>query len=107
MSNVPTELVERAATALLAAHYQGEMSAPTVAEIVLDAALPHEHILELRETGWTLAHPVACRPDMLGCVYQRRLSAWLSTVNGPPEPPGRYRVSPDLDLTPLDEEASA
>lgn len=47
------------------------------------------HILDLRADGWTLQHPLTCRPNLHDCAVNRLASEQLSV---PPAPPGRYEV---------------
>ena len=49
---------------------------------------PTYHVFEQAGNEHSLQHPVACRPDLLGCEVQK-LTAKLTE---PPVPDGRYRV---------------
>lgn len=44
------------------------------------------HIVEFTEDEYALQHPIACRPDLLSCRYQKRLKRESSPMMGP----GRY-----------------
>lgn len=28
-----------------------------------------QHIIELRDDGWTIQHPLSCRPNLFDCIY--------------------------------------
>lgn len=49
-----------------------------------------DHYVMFDEGGWQIQHALACRPDMLACVINRRLVA--EADGPPPEGEGRYRV---------------
>lgn len=63
-----------------------------------------EHVIDLGPYDWSLQHPPRCRPDLLGCDVHQRTAAWLDDIEGPPAPPGRYLLTDDLTLSPLDVE---
>lgn len=46
------------------------------------------HTIDLREDGWTLKHPLDCRDDLFGCVFNDAARA----LDGPPDGLGIYRV---------------
>lgn len=56
-----------------------------------------EHVIDFREDGWTIKHPLRCRPNLFDCPINRECEAqsWLE----PPVPPGRY----ELELSDGDE----
>ncbi len=60
--------------------------------------VPHDddqHIVELRESGWTIQHPLACRPDLFACPVNRAAERDLAE---PPGVLGRFEVTVnDLD----------
>lgn len=47
------------------------------------------HVIDLRADGWTLMHPLACRPNLFDCQVQRRAQAVLE-VDGIDAPLGRF-----------------
>lgn len=53
------------------------------------------HIIQFREDGWTIKHPLTCRiGDLFGC----RVNLAAEDLDGPPVPPGRYEASvSDID----------
>ncbi|MFI5852287.1 DUF6085 family protein [Micromonospora chalcea] len=51
------------------------------------------HIIDFRADGWTIQHPLACRPDLFNCPVNRVAGLDLSQLDGPPVPPGRYECS--------------
>ncbi len=53
------------------------------------------HVAEFREDGWTLKHPLACRPNLFDCALSRA----AEFLDGPPAALGRYPV--ELDQTGL------
>jgi len=53
----------------------------------------HRHIIQIREDGWTIKHPLACRPDLFNCPVNRVAGIDLSQLDGPPAPPGFYECS--------------
>lgn len=62
-----------------------------VADVLLAGS--EDHIIDVRDTGWTLLHPLACRPNLHDCPVNQaavdageQLRAHLSTHG-----PGRYR----------------
>lgn len=59
--------------------------------VVIDPG-EHFHVMEIRQNGWTIKHPIACRPDLFNCPVNRAASAELEP---PALEPGQYRV--DLD----------
>ena len=66
------------------------------------------HIIELRDEGWGLEHPNACRRagSLLDCHIHKSVSLLMDAVDGPPEPVGRYIVTDDgseLLFTPVGE----
>ena len=48
-----------------------------------------EHVVELRNDGWTIKHPLACRPDLFNCPVNRVAEAELVE---PPKGRGRFPV---------------
>ena len=48
------------------------------------------HVFELVNGEWSIKHPVACRPNLLGCPVHMLVQAQKSF--GPPIPEGRFRV---------------
>lgn len=47
------------------------------------------HVIELRDDGWTIQHPLACRPDLFSCPHNRaalaihpdRRGQYICTIN--------------------------
>jgi hypothetical protein len=62
---------------------------PALAAAIV-AALDNQpyHVLDVTETGWTLKHPLDCRPELFACPTHRA----ADELDGPPAAPGRYRV---------------
>lgn len=59
-----------------------------VADLLLERE--REHIVELREDTFSIRHPLREHPsDLLACGVH----AYVSSLDGPPRRPGRYRVS--------------
>jgi len=53
------------------------------------------HIIQFREDGWTIKHPLSCRlGDLFGC----RVNLAAEDLDGPPVPPGRYEVAGVSDI---------
>lgn len=50
-----------------------------------------EHVVTIREGGFTVEHPLRERLD--GALHQCELHQDLQAADGPPEKPGRYRVT--------------
>lgn len=48
-----------------------------------------EHIIDLRADGWTIKHPLACRPDLFACPVNR--AAERDLTEQPAMPAGQYR----------------
>lgn len=57
------------------------------------------HIIDVRADGWTIKHPLACRPNLFDCPVNRAAERSMAAFDGPPVPPGHYecRVG-DRDL---------
>jgi hypothetical protein len=49
-----------------------------------------QHVIEFRADGWTIMHPLACRPDLFACPVNRVAGVGLTE---PPAALGRYEVS--------------
>lgn len=54
-----------------------------------------EHVIEFTEQGWTIMHPIACRPDLFACPVNR--AAGDTVRKGAPPDNGRYVCSLDED----------
>ncbi|MEU8264936.1 DUF6085 family protein [Micromonospora sp. NPDC048999] len=52
-----------------------------------DAASSEPHVIEIRADGWTIQHPLSCRPRLFECPVNRAAEA---TLDGPPAPVGHY-----------------
>lgn len=64
--------------------------------------LETEHVITIREDGFTVQHPLRERLD--GALHECELHQELRALGGPPEEPGRYRATrhePDLDSEPF------
>jgi hypothetical protein len=48
-----------------------------------------DHIVDFEEDGYGLQHPLACRPTLLDCPWQK----WLSVQAVRPVPVGRYKMN--------------
>lgn len=46
-----------------------------------------QHVVEFRDDGWTLKHPLACRPNLFECAFND------CAIAGPPLKLGRYAVT--------------
>ncbi|WFF07226.1 DUF6085 family protein [Micromonospora sp. WMMD1076] len=55
-----------------------------------DAASSEKHIIEIRPDGWTIQHPLSCRPNLFDCPVNRAGEAEMASLKCPPAPPGRY-----------------
>lgn len=70
---------------------------------------PDYHVLDVGPDGWALQHAITCFHDLLDCDTHRQVSVWMDTLEGPPAPVGRYRITegedafsdPALQLVPL------
>jgi hypothetical protein len=49
-----------------------------------------EHVIQITDDGWTIMHPIACRPDLFACPVNRAAGDRLKTPIGPN---GRYVCS--------------
>ena len=47
-------------------------------------------IIEIRAAGWTIQHPLSCRPNLFDCPVNRVGEADMASLDCPPAPPGRY-----------------
>ena len=59
----------------------------------LDERRPPEtepfHVVEFRKDGWTIKHPLACRPHLFECLVNRAAERDLTK---PPDELGRFRM---------------
>jgi hypothetical protein len=62
-------------------------SLPTLTRAFGDPDDGPTHIIEFTETGWTIQHPIACRPTLFTCPVNQ---AAQSNFTGPPPALGRY-----------------
>jgi hypothetical protein len=68
------------------------MTDPTTAEAIERArelvrqGYTDEHIVTFSETGYGLQHPIRCRPNLIGCMFNE----WLATQMAPDRDPGQY-----------------
>lgn len=54
-----------------------------------DAASTEQHVIAFRPDGWTIQHPLSCRPNLFTCP----VNAAAETLDGPPVALGRYECS--------------
>lgn len=55
-----------------------------VAPGTADAPLIDEgHVIEFRDTGWTIMHPLACRPNLFACEVNRAAERDLTDWEAP------------------------
>jgi hypothetical protein len=45
-----------------------------------------QHVIDLRDDGWTIKHPLTCRPNLFDCHFNRA----ARDLAGSPALPGRY-----------------
>lgn len=57
-----------------------------VADLLGDPEI--EHVIEFREDGWTIKHPLRCRRDLFECAATKH----AERLDGPPVQLGRYRM---------------
>jgi hypothetical protein len=50
---------------------------------------PGEHIIDFRSGGWTIQHPLSCRPNLFACKVNRAAESQIA--NAPKLRLGRYR----------------
>jgi len=48
------------------------------------------HVIELRDDGFTIQHPLSCRPNLFDCIYNY---AAASTAELGQHPNGRFKVT--------------
>lgn len=73
------------------------------AKIIAEAVLadgwvhggPDEHVIEFREDGWTIKHPIACRPHLFDCPVNQMAERDLL---GPPAQLGRFVCEIEDDM---------
>ncbi|MHB8867467.1 MAG: hypothetical protein ACYC6T_08170 [Thermoleophilia bacterium] len=49
--------------------------------------IPAPHIIEFRADGWTIQHPLSCRPNLFDCLVNRVAE---QDIEGPPKELGRF-----------------
>ena len=62
----------------------------------IQAALGAPHVIDLRADGWTLMHPLSCRPYLFDCEVNLAADDQLRE---PPGDQGRFEVAFDGDGT--------
>jgi hypothetical protein len=63
------------------------------------------HMIELRDDGWTLQHPLSCRPDLFSCGFNMAAGDTLELGQ---HPNGRFYCTMDDHMTlVLQEEVSS
>ena len=70
-------------------HAWSHLALPNVMDLDGD-----QHIIDLREDGWAVRHPLACRgkASLLDCPFTTAATAWAAIVTNPPRT-GRYPVT--------------
>lgn len=53
------------------------------------------HIIDLREDGWTIQHPLSCRPNLFDCIYNFAAAETRNELIRHSR--GRYHVGLDKD----------
>jgi hypothetical protein len=48
---------------------------------------PDEHVIDLRDDGWTIRHPLSCRPNLFDCEVNRAAGRMLTEQ---PDDLGRF-----------------
>lgn len=66
------------------------LNASSLAAYRPDGDTDCRHIIEFRADGWTIKHPLACRPNLFDCRVNRVAEVDLGAIDEPPAPPGRY-----------------
>jgi len=59
-----------------------------------EAELAAPHVIDLREDGFTIRHPMSCRPTLFDCPIWQAARRGLTE---PPDEPGRYTCDLDPD----------
>lgn len=55
------------------------------------------HVMDIKTDGtWTMAHPIACKPQLFGCLFTTLANAGFEAPH-----PGRWQVVMDDDLKKL------
>lgn len=62
---------------------------------LLTALTPEHHVLSLSRSGWSLQHPLECRPALNDCVLSQSLARDTSGIQH--LPPGEYDMVPNPD----------
>lgn len=61
----------------------------------LERALTEPHVVDLRTDGWTVQHPLACRPNLFACPVNR--AAERDLTERPSQAPGQYVCALNAD----------
>ncbi|GHH57571.1 DUF6085 family protein [Lentzea cavernae] len=51
-----------------------------------------EHVIDVREDGWTIKHPMSCRSDLFACEVNRAAGQQIKAM---PAPAGKYECGLD------------
>ncbi|MDG4749338.1 hypothetical protein O7630_34615 [Micromonospora sp. WMMD718] len=57
-----------------------------------DGASSEAHVIEFRADGWTIQHPLSCRPNLFACRVNRAAERDLANIDRPPFL-GRYECA--------------
>lgn len=66
------------------------------AELLTELGDELTHVVRFAEDGWTMKHPLACRPDLFECPMNDRLTEYTheqASINRSTQPLGVYEVS--------------
>jgi hypothetical protein len=66
----------------------------SITVLVVPAQETDQHVIEFRADGWTIQHPLACRPNLFDCPFNRVAERDLE---GPPAELGRFPCRLDED----------
>jgi hypothetical protein len=61
------------------------------------------HVVELREDGWTIQHPLSCRPNLFDCIVNFAAREWEEVRQ---HPHGRFYCTVDAGDLIIQEEVS-
>jgi hypothetical protein len=59
---------------------------------ILEVEKTDLHIIEFGPIGWTLKHPLVCRPKLFECPVNQAVQREAAELSTAPLPPGRYHV---------------
>lgn len=58
---------------------------------------PSDHVIEFSDNGWSIQHPLVCRPNLLNCEVYKTVSAFERGHADASMPPGRYHITFEQD----------